>query len=177
VQAINLQHDDWWRILFGKRTNTSTNLTVQAFSRKVNSSRKQLLLLNSKVYCHGNKSSIWTSFWASFIHLTRSQYNFLRPILEGNLLQCLFVHHKFHTTRSWVRWCENCGGLSDIGRHGSRAVKGMHCLRSLGSRDRGFQSHSGHGCLVFVFFCVYIQVAALRRADHPPQGSYGLSKI
>jgi hypothetical protein len=26
----------------------------------------------------------------------------------------------------------------------------MHCLRSLGSRDRGFESHSGHGCLVFV---------------------------
>jgi hypothetical protein len=38
--------------------------------------------------------------------------------------------------------------------------------RSLGSRDRGFESHSGHGCLVFVyvcvFFCVCVQVVALR---------------
>jgi hypothetical protein len=46
--------------------------------------------------------------------------------------------------------------------HGSRAVEGVHCLRSLGSRDHGFESHSGHGCLVFVcaFFCVYVQVEA-----------------
>jgi hypothetical protein len=52
----------------------------------------------------------------------------------------------------------------------------MHCLRSLGSRDRGFESHSGHGCLVFVcvcaFFCVCVHVEALRRADHPPKKSY-----
>jgi hypothetical protein len=51
----------------------------------------------------------------------------------------------------------------------------------------GFESHSWHGCLVFVcvcvcvcvcaFFCVCVQVEALRRADHPPKGSYRLSKI
>jgi hypothetical protein len=39
-------------------------------------------------------------------------------------------------------------------------------LRSLGGRDRGFESHSGHGCLVFVnvyvFFCVSEQVETLR---------------
>jgi hypothetical protein len=29
----------------------------------------------------------------------------------------------------------------------------MHCLHSLGGRDHGFESHSGHGYLVFV--CVY----------------------
>jgi hypothetical protein len=65
--------------------------------------------------------------------------------------------------------------------HGSRAVWGMYCLRSLGSRDRGFESHSGHGRLVFVymcaFFCVCVQVEALRRADHPPKESYWLSMI
>jgi hypothetical protein len=40
--------------------------------------------------------------------------------------------------------------------HGSRAVWGMHCLRSLVSRDHGFESHSGHGCLmcVCVFLCL-----------------------
>jgi hypothetical protein len=55
----------------------------------------------------------------------------------------------------------------------------MNCLRSLGSRDRGFEYHSGHGCLVFVcaFFCVYVQVKALRRADHPSKESYRLSLI
>jgi hypothetical protein len=26
----------------------------------------------------------------------------------------------------------------------------MHCIRSLGSRDHDFESHSGHGCLLFV---------------------------
>jgi hypothetical protein len=40
--------------------------------------------------------------------------------------------------------------------HGGRAIEGMHCLRSLGSRDRGFESHSGHGCLVLVFVCVFL---------------------
>jgi hypothetical protein len=51
--------------------------------------------------------------------------------------------------------------------------KACTVLCSLRSRDRGFKSHSGHGCLVFVcvcaFFCVFIQVEALRRADHPAQ--------
>jgi hypothetical protein len=44
--------------------------------------------------------------------------------------------------------------------------KACHCLRSLGSRDRGFESHSGHGCLVSVyvraFSCVCVQVETLR---------------
>jgi hypothetical protein len=31
----------------------------------------------------------------------------------------------------------------------------VHCLRSLGSRDRRFESHSGHGCLVFVYVCAF----------------------
>jgi hypothetical protein len=38
-------------------------------------------------------------------------------------------------------------------------------LRSLGGRDRGFEFHSGHGCLVFVnvyvFFYVCEQVEVL----------------
>jgi hypothetical protein len=38
----------------------------------------------------------------------------------------------------------------------------MYCLRSLGSRDRGFESHSRHGCLVCV--CVYV-VLCLGRGD------------
>jgi hypothetical protein len=47
--------------------------------------------------------------------------------------------------------------------HGSRAVWGMYCLRSLASRDRGFGSHARHGCLVCV--CVYsvCVVLCLRR--------------
>jgi hypothetical protein len=59
--------------------------------------------------------------------------------------------------------------------YGSRAV-----ARS-GSRDHGFESHSGHGCLVFVcvcaFFCVCAQVDTLRRAVHMSKESYRLSRI
>jgi hypothetical protein len=40
--------------------------------------------------------------------------------------------------------------------HGSRAVYGMHCLRSLGRWDRGFKTNTRHGCLtcVCVFLCL-----------------------
>jgi hypothetical protein len=33
-----------------------------------------------------------------------------------------------------------------------------HGSQALGSRDRGFESHSGHGCLVFVYvrFSVFV---------------------
>jgi hypothetical protein len=42
--------------------------------------------------------------------------------------------------------------------HGSRAVWGIYSLRLFGSRDRGFESHSGNGCFVCVcaFFCVCV---------------------
>jgi hypothetical protein len=36
----------------------------------------------------------------------------------------------------------------------------VQCLRSLGDRDRGFESHSGHGCVVFV--CVRLSVFVYR---------------
>jgi hypothetical protein len=32
----------------------------------------------------------------------------------------------------------------------------MHCLRSLGSRDRGVESHTRHGCLACVGVCVVL---------------------
>jgi hypothetical protein len=64
------------------------------------------------------------------------------------------------------------GGEKILDPTGTRPVtvagrsKGVYCLRSLGSRDRVFEAHSGHGCLVFVyvcaFFCVCVQVEALR---------------
>jgi hypothetical protein len=48
--------------------------------------------------------------------------------------------------------------------------------------DAGFESDSGHGCLVCawvysVFMMSCVQVAALRRADHSPQRSYRQSKM
>jgi hypothetical protein len=32
----------------------------------------------------------------------------------------------------------------------------MNCLRSFGSRDHGFESHSGHGCSMCVRFSVFV---------------------
>jgi hypothetical protein len=49
-----------------------------------------------------------------------------------------------------------------VAGYGSRAVYGMHSLRSLGSRDLGFESHSEHGCLVFVCVCVRFSVFVYR---------------
>jgi hypothetical protein len=41
--------------------------------------------------------------------------------------------------------------------HGSRVVWGMYCLRSLETRDRGFESHTKYGCLVCMhLFCVCV---------------------
>jgi hypothetical protein len=37
----------------------------------------------------------------------------------------------------------------------------MNCLRSLGSKDRGFESHLGHGCLVFVCMCAFFCVCVV----------------
>jgi hypothetical protein len=59
--------------------------------------------------------------------------------------------------------------------HSSRAIEGMNCLRLLGRWNREFESHSGHGFLVYVcFYSVFVlscvQVAALRRADPPVKG-------
>jgi hypothetical protein len=58
----------------------------------------------------------------------------------------------------------------------------MNCLRSLGRWNRGFETHSRHGCLVCV--CVYsvfvlssVWVAALWRDDHSSKESYGLRKM
>jgi hypothetical protein len=64
-----------------------------------------------------------------------------------------FDHHNF----IWWRVYRTAG-------YGGRAVWGMNCLPSRGHRDHGFESQSGHGCLVFVlcvvcaFFCVCVQV-------------------
>jgi hypothetical protein len=92
-------------------------------------------------------------------------------------------------------WPAPASALPDMGDSGLREKKrslfailytflgrSQACtVRSLGSRDHGFESHSGHGCLMFVyvcaFFCVCVQVAALRRADHPSKESYRLSLI
>jgi hypothetical protein len=54
----------------------------------------------------------------------------------------------------------------------------MNCLHSPGRCDRGFESHLGHGCLVFTFIlCLCcVKVEALQRVDLPSKKSYRLSK-
>jgi hypothetical protein len=48
----------------------------------------------------------------------------------------------------------DCNGSGED--HGGRAVQGMNCLRSLERWDRGFESHSRHGCLCMRLFCVFV---------------------
>jgi hypothetical protein len=44
--------------------------------------------------------------------------------------------------------------------------------------DRGFESHSTHGCLCVRLFCLLscVEIAALRRTGHSSKGSYQLCK-
>jgi hypothetical protein len=58
-----------------------------------------------------------------------------------------------------------------------RALSGMNRRRPLECWDRGFESHSRHGCLrAFILsLCLFcVQVAALRRADPRSKESYRL---
>jgi hypothetical protein len=48
----------------------------------------------------------------------------------------------------------------------------MNCLRSLEHWDRGFESHSRHGFILFVLS--FVSVAALRRANYSSKESYRL---
>jgi hypothetical protein len=50
----------------------------------------------------------------------------------------------------------------------------MNCLRSLERWDRRFESHSRN--LFSVFVLSFVQVVALRRADHSSKKTYGLCK-
>jgi hypothetical protein len=58
--------------------------------------------------------------------------------------------------------------------HGNPAVQGMNCLRSRRRRDRGFETHSGHRCLVFVlrvrFFLCLCTGRDLATSWSPAQG-------
>jgi hypothetical protein len=59
---------------------------------------------------------------------------------------------------------------------GAARSKAWTVSRSLEHWDRGFESHSRHGCL-FVFILCLCQVAALRRAHPPSKEPCRLSKI
>jgi hypothetical protein len=60
--------------------------------------------------------------------------------------------------------------------HSGRAVWGVNRFRHVEHWDRGFESHSRHGCLCpFILFVLFfVQVVALRRADPPSKESYRL---
>jgi hypothetical protein len=51
-------------------------------------------------------------------------------------------------------------------------------VRSLERWDRGFKSHSKHGCLCGFILCLCcpVYVAVLRRADHSSKETYRLCK-
>jgi hypothetical protein len=68
----------------------------------------------------------------------------------GGLLQVgTYVYVSWRNYKSSIQWSSG---------HGSRAIQGMYCLRSFGSRDRGFESDPGYRCLVFAYmrFSVFV---------------------
>jgi hypothetical protein len=70
-----------------------------------------------------------------------------------------------HTNmRVFIDWWVIC-----VADHNGRAIEGMKYLRPLEPWDRGFESHSRHGCLSAFILCLCcpVKVAALRWA-HPP---------
>jgi hypothetical protein len=57
--------------------------------------------------------------------------------------------------------------------HSGLAVWDVSCLRLLECWDRGFESHSRHGCLCVYSVCVVLCVGSgLRRDDPPSKESY-----
>jgi hypothetical protein len=58
--------------------------------------------------------------------------------------------------------------------HGSRAIWGMNCLRSLGRWDHEFESNSRHECLVCMrIFCVCLETGwSLVQGVLPPVTNY-----
>jgi hypothetical protein len=63
--------------------------------------------------------------------------------------------HKLYSSPSIIRMIKSRRrrGAWYVARMGARRNAYRILLRSLGSRDRGFEFHSGHGCLVFVCVC------------------------
>jgi hypothetical protein len=100
------------------------------------------------------------------IHKSNTVSPHIRKEMEGTFKQCYWV--KFPSLQY--------DGLTDpFADHSGRTFWGMKCLRSLEHWDRGFESHSRHGCL-FAFILCLCQVAALRWVDPTSKESYRLSK-
>jgi hypothetical protein len=79
-----------------------------------------------------------------------------------------------------IPWHSFLSLYSQLGRSQWSRGLNMNCLRSLQRWDRGFESHSRHGCLSAFILClccpVCRQAVALRRDDSPSKESYRLCK-
>jgi hypothetical protein len=123
--------------------------------------------LSSDSQLPDKQTVLWTYFSCTLVAFVE-----LSSVSEGSLLEPLL----FSTFIN-----DLCHVIKQFAGHGSRSVWDMNCLRSLGSRDRGFESHSKHGylvcvcvCSVFVLSCVWSE--AFRRTDHSSKESYRLWK-
>jgi hypothetical protein len=67
--------------------------------------------------------------------------------------------------------------IKNVSDHSGRAVWGTNCLRSLEHWDRGFQSHSRHGCMCAFILCSCCPACRYRPCDGlipPSKESYRL---
>jgi hypothetical protein len=144
-KLLNLTLNHVWKLFSVSEINTEANVPL---SGKGTGSTHQFTTIKS--------TSTYIKIW-HYLLITRQTVQCELHTLKTDAVDCskisrthLWGHMVSKPSKSWL----NAG-------HGSQAVYGMNCLRSHRHRDCGFESHSGHGCLVFVV-CVCFSVFVYR---------------
>jgi hypothetical protein len=93
-------------------------------------------------------------FWRRSVSWILGQSHLRFSDLQTELIQsALDSREMYNTDRAHMHF--ECLYLAD---HSVRALWGMKCLRPLKHWDRGFESHSKHGCLSTFLLCLYCPV-------------------
>jgi hypothetical protein len=143
---------------------------VLKFERHLEQSVCQFVLCNIAVKRHRRTSSWNGILWGC---------NLLRTTEANRRPKGRFGVVKIITSRPVTYIPSVLNNLAVFADHSGRAVWSMNRLLPLEQGDHGFESHSRHGCLIYmclysVFLLSCVEVVALRRADPPSKESYRL---